>query len=174
MSSFSEPLSYRSTDRFVGGHTRHTVIDTDEGPEPATELVGARRVVEITRPFTYTCPRTGCDVTIDYGFATDLGSIPAIARVFLSPDDPWAQAYVVHDWHYDRQIVERRVADAILWDALGVPFRAYTSDDPPPDEEPRRVICPAIYRWAIWLAVRIGGRYRRMHPAGAASSPPAA
>ncbi|MCW4117130.1 DUF1353 domain-containing protein [Aurantimonas sp. MSK8Z-1] len=155
MSSFTEPLSYVSTETFQGGYQRLAVVEIEDRPEEVVALHGARRLVRIARSFVYTCKRTGCDVHIPQDYLTDLGSIPAFARGILSPDDPWAQAYVVHDWHYDRQVVPRETADLVLWDALGVPFRAYDIDG-----KMYRVVCPRLLRWAIWFAVRIGGRYR--------------
>lgn len=154
MSSFTEPLSYRSTHTFVGGRTRRRLVEIDGKLQEVTELTSARRVFEITRAFRYESEGAGGDVPIPEGFRTDLGSIPFFARVFLSPDDPWAQAYVVHDWHYGAQAVPRETADLALWEALGIPFRTYTADG-----RMLRALCPRAYRWLIWAAVRLGGRY---------------
>ena len=118
------------------------------------ELVGARRMVRITRGFAYRDNRAGLEVVIEPGFLSDLGSIPALARSWLSPNDPWAQAYVVHDKLYELQIVSRKTADLILWDALGLPYRTYRNG------VVRRVICPKLERAAIYSAVRVGGNYR--------------
>lgn len=68
-------------------------------------------------------------ITVPQGFETDLGSIPPLVRVILSPSDPaCAQAYVLHDWI--NTLTNRRPpgpgvwssgsAASILYDALRV------------------------------------------------------
>ncbi len=149
MSRFTEPLAYEATEIFRGGRTRTLFVDG----EAAIELVGARRLIRLTRAFAYDCPRTGRRFEVPVGFECDLGSIPGFARWALSPDDPWAQAYVLHDWLYRTGVVDRATADLILWDALGLPFRAYREGKP----EPLRIVCPALYRSLIYRSVRLGG-----------------
>jgi hypothetical protein len=149
MSSFTVPLLYESTDTFRGGRSRRRMLDGVE----VCELVGARRLFRITRGFVYVCERTGLSIPVDEGFLCDLGSIPGFARGWLSPDDPWAAAFVLHDWLYRSKMFDRLTCDLILWDALGLPYRAY-------DEADRmyRVVCPSLARTAIYYAVRAGGR----------------
>lgn len=116
------------------------------------ELTGARRLFKLTRDLVYQCDRTGATIRVPAGFCCDLGSIPAFARWALSPDDPWAAAFALHDWLYRVRALPRIDCDKILRDALGLPFRAY-------DERGAmfRIVCPAPARLAIYAAVRIGG-----------------
>ena len=116
------------------------------------ELTGARRLFRVTQGLAYECERTGRTIRIEDGFVCDLGSIPGLARWWLSPDDPWAQAFVLHDWLYQTRMFDRHTCDLIMWDALGLPYRAY-------DEAGRmyRVVCPGGDRTAIYWSVRAGG-----------------
>lgn len=148
MSSFTEPLNYESTDIFRGGHLRSLKVEGQE----TWELVGARRIFQVIKPFSYTCNRTNRVYVIPTGFKCDLGSIPKIATVFLSPDDPWAQAYVLHDYLYQMKIVDRKTADLILWDALKLPYRAYDEAN-----KQYRIVCPSLYRTAIYQSVNLFG-----------------
>jgi hypothetical protein len=122
------------------------------GGAEVSELTGARRLFRVTRGSSYECERTGTTIRLGEGFICDLGSIPGFARWWLSPDDPWAQAFVLHDWLYRTRLFDRRTCDLILWDALGLPYRAY-------DEAGRmyRVVCPGGERAAIYWAVRAAG-----------------
>lgn len=101
-------------------------------------------------------PSNGRDtITVPKGFPTDLASIPRLAWIVLPPDGPWVKAAVIHDFLYTTQGTgywkkqpkgitrsshyTREEADWILRDAL----------------ENRGV--PAIWRYIIWAAVRVGG-----------------
>ena len=153
MSLFTEPLSYASTDRFVGGWLFERRLRIDGRDEKADTLVFSRRIYRVQSPFVYDDHRTGAVITVERGFETDLGSIPALARWWLSPSDPWAQAFVLHDRLYQTQQFARKDADRILLDALKLPFRAYSRG------RMLRVLCPFLERWAIYYAVRLGGAY---------------
>ncbi|MDY8108245.1 DUF1353 domain-containing protein [Fulvimarina sp. 2208YS6-2-32] len=130
MSAYTEPLSYRSTDYWRNG----------------------RRLYELEAGFTFYSELAQRSITVPVGFLTDLGSIPAFARWWLSSDDFWAQAYVLHDRLYHTREMDRATADLILWEALGLPYRVYDEDG-----VMRRETCPALARSAIYQAVRIGG-----------------
>lgn len=146
MSSFTEPLAYCSTDIFAGGRLSPIGIGDEY------ELTGGRRMFKLSQGFAYTCGRTLHTFLAPAGFLCDLGSIPGLARFAMSPDDPWAQAFVLHDLLYRSKPVDRATADLIFWDALGLPFRAYGEDD-----ELYRILCPKVYRSAIYYAVRLAG-----------------
>lgn len=135
MSSFTEPLAYRSTDIWRNG----------------------RRLYQVLAGFSFASDLYQTRVEVPTDFRTDLGSIPAMVRWWLSPDDPWAQAFALHDRLYAIH-ADRKMADMILWEALGLPYRVYDEDG-----TMHRVNCPAMKREAIYWAVRIGGgpAYRR-------------
>lgn len=135
MSSYPEPLAYRSTDIWRNG----------------------RRLYQVLAGFSFASDLFQMKVEVPTGFRTDLGSIPALVRWWLSPDAPYAQAYVVHDRLYAIQ-ADREMADMILWEALGLPYRVYDETG-----AMHRVTCPVLKRVAIYWAVRIGGgpAYRR-------------
>ena len=130
MSSFTEPLAYRSTEVWRNG----------------------RRLYQVIKGFSFASDLFQIATHVPTGFRTDLGSIPAFVRWWLSPDDPWAQAFVLHDRLYAIQ-ADREVADMILWESLTIPYRMY-------DERGvmGRVTCGVLKRSAIYWAVRIGGR----------------
>lgn len=153
MSSFTEPLAYSATDIFTGGSFLERPVLLSGVPTMVCELVGARRLFCVNRGFVYDCGRTQESIRVEDGFLCDLGSIPRFARCWLSPDDTYAQAYVLHDWLYQSKMFDRKTCDLILWDALGLPYRAY-------DEANRlfRVICPGSARAAIYCTVRVGGQ----------------
>jgi hypothetical protein len=143
ISSFTEPLRFENTDRWEGG----------------------RRFVRITRGFRYYVGRECSSLYIDIpeGFETDLGSIPRIFWGLISPDSPWASAYVVHDSLYRDAGPSRAMCDLILYEALAVPQRI--------EEEDRelQVTMPPERRIAVYRAVRIGGwRAYRKYAAEAA------
>lgn len=85
-----------------------------------------------------------CDlcVTVPAGFETDFASIPRIMwPVIGHPAGRYAQAAVLHDFLYRAHIFARKRADDLFLEAmevLGVPF---------------------WQRWAMWVAVRVGGSF---------------
>lgn len=85
-------------------------------------------------------------MTVEAGYLTDLASVPVVFRGLFAPDGPWAQAAVVHDYLYREGLVSRKMSDLILFEAMGV------------------LEVPLWQRWAIYLAVRVGGgrAYRKV------------
>ena len=90
------------------------------------------------------------DITVPVGFITDLTSVPPIFRLFVSRAGPWLEAAVTHDYLYIAwQLVEgpvprdwdRKFADDLMYAVMRV---AKVS---------------AWRRWAIYLALRVGGRW---------------
>lgn len=60
-------------------------------------------------------------VTVPAAFATDWASIPKPLHWLYEPSDSrWSGAALVHDLLYERQTVPQRVADAVLYEAMGV------------------------------------------------------
>lgn len=86
-------------------------------------------------------------ITIPKGYVTDLGSILRSLQWFYSPTGRGQEAFILHDWLYDTQMVERRIADALMSSAL----KARKTD--------------FVRRFLMYLAVRIGGpRYNTYTP----------
>ena len=80
--------------------------------------------------------------SIPAGFITDFASIPRpLWSVIGHPAGRYAQAAVLHDWLYRCGQVSRSRADAIFREAMEV------------------LGVPTWQRWAMWAAVRIGGRW---------------
>ena len=79
------------------------------------------------RPFDYEIGLKGSGllITVPPQFTTDLGTIPAAARVLINPADArCAAAFVLHDYLCSWQGFSRTVADAVLYEglmALGTP-----------------------------------------------------
>lgn len=84
-------------------------------------------------------------IFVSSGFETDLASTPRVVWVFCPP---WIgeEAAVIHDWIYRKGELNRRVADAIYYQALQVMGVVW------------------LLRILMWLSVRIFGRssYKRM------------
>ena len=77
--------------------------------------------------------------TVPVGFQTDLVSVPAIARMFVSKLDG-VEASCLHDWHYSTKTVRRKTADRIFLEML-------------------KGVVPEYKRWAMYAALRAGGWY---------------
>jgi len=81
-----------------------------------------------TRPLPYEIGRKGSGllVAVPEGFATDLGSVPAVFRWLINPADAYcAAAFVLHDFLCADLAFTRTVTDAVLFEALialGVPL----------------------------------------------------
>lgn len=78
-------------------------------------------------------------IEVPAGFTTDLASVPRVVWSVISPWDLALEA-IFHDRLYEQQTVKRRVADQTLLSMM----------------EDRGV--PWAMRWAVYLAVRLGGR----------------
>lgn len=154
MSSFTSPLSFQSTDRFVGGRESVQIVKGEE----YLVLTGARRIVRVLTPFKYADEENGYSYIVPSGFETDLGSIPSVAQGMVASDAPWSQAFVLHDFLYAQlrksklAELDRAKADKILNDALKLPFQVNRN------EKEQRAVCPGWMRLAIYGAVRIFGR----------------
>ena len=75
------------------------------------------------------------------GFLTDLGSVPRLFQNIIRRDE-YKPSFVIHDYCYDRQMISRREADAILFESIYTMAR-YS----------------VLRRWIIYLAVRGFGRW---------------
>lgn len=154
MSSFTQPLSFESTDRFVGGTEAYRTIDG----EPYVLISGARRIMRVLKSFKYEDEKTGYSFIVPSGFETDLGSIPSIVQSYVQPDAPYAQAFVLHDFLYDQlrkgrlPKLTRKDADNALLAALALPFQVSRND------KTLRALCPVLTRNLIYAAVRAGGK----------------
>ena len=123
--------------------TREALINREDGED--VYLVGA--------PFTVSWMREvglGGEITVPAGFITDLTSVPPIFRLFVSRAGPWLEAAVVHDYLYIAwQLIEgrgprdldRRFADDIMFAVM------------------KKANVSAWRRWAIYLALRVAGRW---------------
>ncbi len=81
---------------------------------------------EVYEPFDYHVGTEDSDIIIKVpkGFVTDLASIPWFARWLISKVGRSAQAGVLHDWCYFKQLFPRKQCDDIFIEAmevLGVP-----------------------------------------------------
>ena len=113
-----------------------------------TDVIGewGLRVYRLTEPFTYYVGQKCSSMRIDVpaGFETDLASVPTFARLLFSPDGPWAQPAVLHDWLYREAAVPRSICDLIMFESMLLPPQ----------------VGPAVPRWharTIYHATRIGG-----------------
>lgn len=93
----------------------------------------------VQRPLVYESAVAARTITVREGFQTDLASIPRIGWLYALFGGHADDAAVVHDFLYATHLVDRRTADAVLYEAginSGVAhWRAYV----------------------MWLGVRIGG-----------------
>ncbi len=105
------------------------------------EVMPNGKTFKIAREFTYRWLRQGVTIHIGSGFVTDFASIPRFARVIIPKLGRYTKASVVHDYLYQQppSFYTRRYADLCFRDAM----------------EEMGVV--AWKRWAMWLAVRLGG-----------------
>jgi hypothetical protein len=81
----------------------------------------------------------GQNVTVPAGFHTDFSSIPRVFRSVVPVLGRQNRASVLHDWLYVERWPDRKTADLwFLW--------AMKACD-----------VPAVKRWAMYAAVRVGG-----------------
>lgn len=143
MSLFSDGLVYQNTGNW-----------NDRGDAIYTTI----------RPFEYYVGDKGSTLSIKIpeGFETDLASIPRFLRWWLSPDGPWVQSAVMHDWLYQGVYVDRWLCDYLMWEGMGVGITRPTGD---------RIRIHWFKRTAIYYGIRLGGwvpynRYRQMKEEG--------
>lgn len=79
-------------------------------------------------------------------FITDLASVPRLPFVFLLSGDSARGPAVLHDFLYQRQLVDRDVADAVFREAMAAhaPELGFEAE-------------PAWRRGLMWAGVRVGG-----------------
>lgn len=96
-------------------------------PESLKELGADRALYKLNGDFVYQSPAFGT-VTVPAGYVTDFASIPRIAWVYLSPEDPVVMfASIIHDYMYTRQgdlgrgdnlTFSRKSCDTIIREAM--------------------------------------------------------
>lgn len=84
--------------------------------------------------------REGDEIIVPAGFATDFASVPDRLRSFVAPWDETARPALLHDWLYYSHERSRKVADRLFREGLEEEGVGWWS------------------RWAMWAAVRVGGR----------------
>ena len=82
---------------------------------------------------------SGEKIVVPAGFDTDLASIPQLFQAVLSVNDRHRAAAILHDYLYTVQDRPREQADALFLEAMKLSGVRFTQ------------------RWAMYLAVRIGG-----------------
>jgi hypothetical protein len=87
-------------------------------------------------------------IYVPRGFETDFASVPRLPLMFWLLGDRAQGAAVVHDFLYRSELVSRRLADAVFYEAARV----------------EGVDLPSS--WLFWLGVRVGGwaAYGGKHP----------
>lgn len=147
MSSFTAALVFRSTDNWRGSSRLYVTVD----------------------PFRYWVGAEGSSLWVDVPAEceTDLASIPRWLRWLFSPDGPWAQAAVLHDFLYRENLVSRWMCDRIFYEAMRVID----------DSARKHGNKPRVHFWqrqAIYWGVRMGGwrPYRRYGAAKAKGDMP--
>lgn len=81
----------------------------------------------------------GEKITVPAGFDTDLASIPQILQAAIPVNDKHRAAAVLHDYLYTVRDRPRAQADALFLEAMKLSDVRFTQ------------------RWAMYLAVRVGG-----------------
>ncbi len=71
-------------------------------------------------PFRYESNIAGRLFTVPVGFFTDFASVPRLGMVYALLGNYAHQPAVIHDWLYYSAIVSRKMADAVLFEAMGV------------------------------------------------------
>ncbi len=108
-----------------------------------------RREYRLVTPVIYEVGGRGSGliVTVPAGYITDLYSLPGRLLQFWQPSGArWWGPPLLHDWLYDTGLAPRKIADAVLQEAM----MALDVD-------------PAL-RLIVYVGVRVGGRMGRGHP----------
>jgi len=86
------------------------------------EFVPLSDNIKLTAELSYWCPRTKQLIVVPKGFISDCASIPRLLWPIIGQpfDWRWRKESVLHDFLYrtNGQIVTRKVADQIFYDAL--------------------------------------------------------
>jgi hypothetical protein len=114
------------------------------GIDPNLTVKEGRPLYALAREFDYCFDKTGDVIAIPEGFVTDFASIPCPLCLLLSPDGPYAQAAIIHDYLYalgtPGDEVGRKYADDVLMAAM-IDYNV-----------------PQWKRDAVYSGVRVGGR----------------
>lgn len=90
-------------------------------------------------PFRYQSDTAIQIITVPMGFYTDFASVPRLGIIYAMLGDRAHEPAVVHDWLYYAAITDRKMADDVLLEAMGV------------------MDLPWWQKWPIFIGVRAGG-----------------
>lgn len=93
----------------------------------------------LSSPLAYRSDVAGQVIVAPSGFSTDFASVPRLPLAYLLFGGVATEPAVIHDYLYSTGILPRRLADAVLLEAMGT------------------IGVPAWQRWPIWAAVRMAG-----------------
>lgn len=99
----------------------------------------------LSSPLAYRSDVAGQMIVAPSGFSTDFASVPRIPLAYLLFGGVVTEPAVIHDYLYATGFLPRRMADAVLLEAMAT------------------IGVPAWRRWPMWAAVRLAGWmfYRR-------------
>lgn len=103
MSSFTEPLIYQNTGRWLKNSPIYVV----------------------QKPFRYYVGKPDSSVWVDVpeGLETDLASTPNVVWSLFPSNGVYDQMAVLHDYLYQEGLVSRILCDVIFYEAMGVPLK---------------------------------------------------
>lgn len=112
---------------------------TEMAVTPLSSSEGGRSLWKLLHPLVYQSGHLSEPITVPEGFVTDFASVPRVPVVYLVMADIGQPAAVIHDYLYRFRPCSRKIADAVLEEALKVLGVSWWR------------------RKAMWLAVRAFG-----------------
>ena len=85
-----------------------------------TQEVSDKLFEVIDHPFQYQSDEAKMVITVPIGFQTDFASVPRFPLIYALLGDTAHEPAVIHDWLYYSAIVNREIADNVLYEAMTV------------------------------------------------------
>ncbi len=93
----------------------------------------------LSSPLAYDSDLAEQIIVVPFGFSTDFASVPRLPLAYLLFGGVVTEPAVIHDYLYATGCLPRRMADAVLLEAM------------------ETIGVPAWRRWPMWAAVRLAG-----------------
>lgn len=74
----------------------------------------------LVQKLVYHSDIAGHDISVPAGFVTDFASVPRIPLAYWLTGNTAHEAAVIHDFLYQSHLVTRKMADSVLFEAMGV------------------------------------------------------
>lgn len=104
------------------------------------DFAGGRGLWELVEELVYESDCAAMTITVPIGFKTDFASVLRLPVIYLLFGDKAHAPATVHDYLYNVQVVPRKTADAVFYEAMKASTKLSGAE-----------------RWLMWAAVRVFG-----------------